>query len=275
MKKIVICAAIALALTSCYKGAQTVNAEYYAKTYLSFRSRIVTDSGLPLADDFFEEQVRLLDNVTFFSQRISASDRESQEYAYQQADMQAVEYMNDNLDKALEKYNTLMETLEKKDVGAGDYQYEFSYYYGRDGRGIDSFKKDVSYYGGIRLKSEKQTFPLAGDHCSANIPVKFTLEDPGAPIIFRGTAKMCLPDGTYTDEKNFGNMLTVNDIAFSEEDQCYYVNITLKADAAYMSKIKSNEGNWHALIYVFMQTEDGTNPNFIIYVPISVESTGA
>lgn len=238
----------------------------------------MSEETLPHAEAFFNEQVKQWNGYTIFSQKFSGQDRQSEEYAYQQADFQAVEYMNQNKAKAMEKYDGLIETIQSKDIGSGNFIYEFAYSYERPSRPIDSYRKDITYNGGFRVKSEDVEFILAGTSSSANMNVKFFGIDPECTVSYAGGVKICFPDNTYAGESAVGEMIKINDVKTytdlndetGEEQKCFAIDMTLTADAAHMEKIKSNSGNWHALVPITAFL-DGGSQDFIVYVPITVK----
>ena len=87
-----------------------------------------------------------------------------------------------------------------------------------------------------------------------------------------GDIKLCLPDNTYADKSIYGQMVTVKEFKIIEENGKKYhsATIILEVDAAHMAKVKSNPGDWHALVPV--KASKGDKPlDIIVYIPIKIK----
>lgn len=208
----------------------------------------------------------------FYTQKFSGEDRKSETYAYMQADLLAAEHINENRDKAMSIYDEIDKTIKTKDLGSGNFECTFSYSFERTATPLDSFTKPVTYNGGFRAKAENAEFPLSGTSTTFTLNVKVPTLSTEYPATLGNNARMCLPDGTYADESTYGTMIKVNKIEVIEDGESgsyFSLNFTLNADESHMAKIKSNAGNWHALVPVTLDdSQDKTE--FIIYIPIKV-----
>lgn len=272
MKKITLCALCALSLAACSKHTYSVSPEYKAMTFFSIDSRSVTDDpSIPSAEEFFKGQEQKLNNNVFFSQVFTGTDRDSETGAYMQADFQAAVYAEQNRKTANEKYEEILKEINAKDIGAGDFKCTFGYSYERNIT-MDSFKKEIVYNGGVRLKSEEAKINLAGTSANYNIDIDFSAIDPQYTISFYGEPKICMPDNSFADKSEFGDFFKLNDIRLDEDEACFIINFTIKLDEAQMAKMKSNVGNWHILAPATVSGEDNDTFNFLIYIPINVRN---
>lgn len=273
MKRIAIAVLCALALVSCKKNNFTVSSEYRAYMFLSEDSfsGIVGDD-IPAAKDYFDEQIKQFNGVPFFAQTFSGEDSQSEEYAYQQADIKAVEYVAGLREKAMEKYDEILNTIQKTDIGGGKIKCTFTYSFERPGRPIDYFDKEITYDGGNRIKSDEVMLALFGSAVVAQQNVRIPGFDPECTVTCAGGVKLCLPDNTYADESTYGQMVIVNEIKLIEDgdEKCHVADMSIVVDEAHMANVKSKIGTWHALVPV-VASIDGEQMDFIVYIPINIK----
>ena len=273
MKKSPFIALCVLALFSCQKSEPLkVTAQYTAKTFVSCEVYTTPPSSAKIvyAADYFDQQVKDLDEWVVASVSFSAEDEESEQYAYNKADAQASQLITENKSKVMEKLNAIKDDLDNKDLGAGEYVLKLDYGYYREGKTLDEFSEKISYNGGTRMLTEEIEFELAGKTSVADIPAKSTALEPGLKIEYLSGARVCLPDGTYIDSATYGNMLNKIEISEDESQEYYIVRLSLVADEAHMANIKKAAGNWHVIVPVKVDDEI----DIVFYVPLKVTDSG-
>lgn len=272
MKKFFVIALCALSLVACKKAEPFVaSATYEANVFLSIqKSHDILAGGVPSARGYFENLVAEIDGQKFGATSFSAEDYDSIEAAYQKTDIMASELIATNKAKAEEIINSINATIAKTDLGSGDYTLKFTYFFGRDGKELDSFQEEIVYNGGTRMASDNVEFTLAGKECAAAEKVKFDGVEDGYTLKATGAPIVCLPDGTYADEATYGKIATVGNITASAEGDHYVIELGLNADSAHIAAIKKNAGDWHLLI----PTNVAGEFDFIIYVPLKIVNSG-
>lgn len=273
MKRIAISILCALTLVSCEKNIFTVSPEFKAYTFLSRSSFFgQIDPSLPTAEEYFDEQIKQLDGVSFFAQVFGGEDSQSEEYAYQQADAKAAEYAPELKEKAMEKYNEIINTIKKTDIGGGNIKCKFAYSFERPGKSIDSFEKEITYGGGNRTKSSAVEVDLFGSGYTALERIKITSFDSECTVTCAGDVKLCLPDNTYADESTYGKMITVDEIKSVEygDEEYHMATVSIVVDENHMANVKSKAGDWHALVPVTVSMGD-IQVDYIIYIPIIIK----
>lgn len=273
MKRIAISILCALTLVSCEKDNFTVSPEFKAYTFLSSSSFFgQIDPSLPTAEEYFDEQIKQLDGVSFFAQVFGGEDSQSEEYAYQQADAKAAEYAPELKEKAMEKYNEIINTIKKTDIGGGNIKCKFAYSFERPGKTIDSFEKEITYDGGNRTKSSAVEVDLFGSGYTALERIKITSFDSECTVTCAGDVKLCLPDNTYADESTYGKIITVNEIESVEygDEEYHMATVSIVVDENHMANVKSKAGDWHALVPVTVSMGD-IQDDYIIYIPIIIK----
>lgn len=273
MKRIAISILCALTLVSCEKDNFTVSPEFKAYTFLSSSSFFGhIDPSLPTAEEYFDEQIKQLDGVSFFAQVFGGEDSQSEEYAYQQADAKAAEYAPELKEKAMEKYSEIINTIQKTDIGGGNIKCKFAYSFERPGKSIDSFEKEITYDGGNRTKSSAVEVDLFGSGYSALERIKITSFDSECTVTCAGDVKLCLPDNTYADESTYGKMITVDEIKSVEYggEEYHMATVSIVVDENHMANVRSKAGDWHALVPVTVSMGD-IQADYIIYIPIIIK----
>lgn len=273
MKRIAISILCALTLVSCEKNNFTVSPEFKAYTFLSRSSFLgKIDPSLPSAEEYFDEQIKQLDGVSFFAQVFGGEDSQSEEYAFQQADAKAAEYAPELKGKAMEKYNEIINTIKKTDIGGGNIKCKFAYSFERPGKSIDSFEKEITYNGGNRTKSSAVEVDLLGSGYTALERIKITGFDSECTVTCAGDVKLCLPDNTYADESTYGKMITVNEIKSVEYggEKHHMATVSIVVDENHMANVKSKAGDWHALVPVTVSMGN-IQVDCIIHIPIIIK----
>lgn len=275
MKRIAIAVLCALALMSCKKENFKVSSEYKAYTFLSRGSVSgIVDSSLPSSEDYFDKKIEELDGIQFFAQTFDGEDPQSTENAYQQADNKAAGCISDVRAKAMEKYNEILNTIQKTDIGGGNIECTFTYAFERTGKSLDSFEQEITYEGGLRFKSDEVVLDLLGSVFAAQETVKIPGIDPDCSLTCAGDIKLCLPDNTFADESTYGKMVSVKEFKVLEDldgKKYHAAKINLAVDEAHMAKVKSNPGDWHALVPATTSLGD-TSGDIVVYIPIKINT---